>query len=66
MIIKFRYSAEILEKIGSSPALRQKLSNQDIGAIMARLGFKKVHRRKGNGWAVIEKDGGEINTDSML
>ncbi len=64
--IKFRYNAEILEKIGCNPALRQKLSNQDIGAIMARLGFKKVHRRKGNGWAVIEKDGAEINTDSML
>ena len=64
--IKFRYSAEILEKIGCSPALRQKLSNQDIGAVMARLGFKKVHRRNGNGWAVIEKDGAEINTDSML
>ncbi len=64
--VKFRYSAEILERIGTSPALRQKLSNQDIGSIMARLGFEKVHRNRGNGWAVIEKDGAEINTDSIM
>ena len=64
--IKFRYNAEILEKIGSSPALRQSLSNQNIGSIMARLGFKKLHRHKGNGWAVIEKEGGEINTESSV
>ncbi len=64
--IKFRYSAEILEKIGVSPALRQNLNNQNIGLVMSRLGFQKVHREHGNGWAVIEKDGAEINTDSML
>ena len=63
--IKFRYSAEILEKIGSNPALRQNLNNQNIGSVMARLGFKKVHKEKGNGWAVIEKEGTEINNDSF-
>ena len=64
--IKFRYSAEILERIGSNPALRQNLNNQNIGFVMSRLGFKKVHREKGNGWAVIEKEGSEINNDSFL
>ena len=63
--IKFRYSAEILEKIGCNPALRQNLNNQNIGSIMARLGFKKVHKEKGNGWAVVEKEGTEINSDSF-
>ena len=63
--IKFRYSAEILEKIGSNPALRQNLNNQNIGSVMSRLGFKKVHKAKGNGWAVIEKEGTEINSDSF-
>ena len=33
---------------------------------MACLGFKKLHRHKGNGWAVIEKEGGEINTESSV
>ena len=64
--IKFRYSAEILEKIGSNPALRQNLNNQNIGSVMSRLGFKKVHKSKGNGWAVIEKEGTEINSDSFI
>ena len=64
--IKFRYSAEILEKIGVNPALRQNLNNQNIGAVMSRLGFKKIHKKDGNGWAVIEKEGLEIATDSEL
>ena len=37
--IKFRYSAEILERIGVNPALRQNLNNQNIGNVMKRLGF---------------------------
>ena len=64
--IKFRYSAEILEKIGVNPALRQNLNNQNIGAVMSRLGFKKIHKKDGNGWAVIEKEGLEIASDSTL
>ena len=64
--IKFRYSAEILEKIGCNPALRQNLSNQNIGSVMKRLGFKKIHKKHGNGWAVIEKEGSEINNDSFI
>lgn len=64
--IKFRYSAEILERIGVNPALRQNLSNQNIGNVMKRLGFKKIHKKNGNGWAVIEKEGSEINNDSFI
>ena len=63
--IKFRYSAEILERIGVNPALRQNLNNHNIGKVMSQLGFRQVHKMKGNGWLVIEKDGAEINTDSF-
>ena len=64
--IKFRYSAEILERIGVNPALRQNLNNQNIGNVMKRLGFKKIHKKNGNGWAVIEKEGSEINNDAFI
>lgn len=63
--VRFRYSAEILERIGSNPALRQNLNNHNIGKVMSQLGFRQVHKMKGNGWLVIEKDGAEINTDSF-
>ena len=33
---------------------------------MKRLGFKKIHKKNGNGWAVIEKEGSEINNDSFI
>ena len=56
----------ILEKIGVNPALRQNLSNQNIGNVMKRLGFKKIHKKNGNGWAVIEKEGCEINSDAVI
>ena len=58
--IKFRYTAEIVERICTSPALRQNFEHQSVGAIMAKLGFPKSHRRKGNGWLVVEIEGGEI------
>ncbi len=64
--IKFRYTAEILERIGSNPALRQNLNSHNIGAVMSRLGFKKIHKEHGNGWAVIEKDPIELNSDSAI
>lgn len=63
--IHFRSNAEIAERIGGNPALRQNISNQNIGTVMGRLGFKSVHRRKGNGWLVIEKDGAQINNESL-
>lgn len=64
--IKFRYTSEILEKIGVNPALRQNLNSHNIGAVMSRLGFKKIHKEHGNGWAVIEKEGCEINSDAVF
>ena len=48
------------------PALRQNLNNQNIGNVMKRLGFKKIHKKNGNGWAVIEKEGSEINSDAFI
>ena len=64
--IKFRYTSEILEKIGVNPALRQNLNSHNIGSIMSRLGFKKIHKAQGNGWAVIEKEVTELNSDSAI
>ena len=64
--IKFRYTSEILEKIGVNPALRQNLNSHNIGAVMSRLGFKKIHKEHGNGWAVVEKEGCEINSDAVF
>ena len=34
-----------------NPALRQNLNNQNIDNVMKRLGFKKIHKKNGNGWA---------------
>ena len=58
--IKSVTTAEILEKICTNPVLRQNMSNQSIGSIMARLGFKSEHRRTGNFWLVVEKSGAEV------
>ena len=63
--VKFRFSSEIMERIGGSPALSRNMSHQNLSAVMQRLGFKKVHRAKGNGWLVIEKNPGEINTEAI-
>ena len=64
--IKFRYNAEILERICTNPAMRQNINNQSIGSVMARLGFKKAHKERGNGWWVIEKEGAQINQEAMF
>ena len=58
--IKSVTTAEIMEKICTNPALRQNMSNQSIGSIMARLGFKSEHGRTGNFWLVVEKSGAEV------
>ena len=65
-LIKFRYNAEILERIFTNPAMRQNFSNQSIGCVMARLGFQKAHKERGNGWWVIEKEGAQINLEAMF
>ena len=64
--VKFRYSAEIMERIGGCPALSRNFFQQNLASIMLRLGFKKLHKSKGNGWIVIEKDTGEIKTDAIV
>lgn len=64
--VKFRYSAEIMERIGGCPALSRNFFQQNLASIMLRLGFKKLHKSKGNGWIVIEKDTSEIKTDSIV
>ena len=33
---------------------------------MSQLGFKKIHKEKGNGWAVIEKEPLELNNDAAV
>ena len=63
--LKFRYNAEIMERICTNPVMRQNMSKQSIGSIMARLGFPRAHRKRGNGWWVVEKEGVEINTNSL-
>jgi len=64
--IKFRFSSEIMERIGYCPAISHNLAQQNLASAMTRLGFRKLHRAYGNGWAVIEKDAGEINTEAMV
>ena len=55
-----------MERIGGCPALSRNFFQQNLASIMLRLGFKKLHKSKGNGWIVIEKDTGEIKTDSIV
>ena len=64
--VKFRYSAEIMEHIGYSPALNRQLSLQNLASTLTRLGFKKIHRASGNGWLVVEKEEGEQKTNAVV
>ncbi len=63
--IKFRFSSEIMERIGYSPALSRHLAQVNLTQTMLGLGFKKKHKGSGNGWLVIEKTEGEINSDAV-
>ena len=65
-LIMFRYNAEILERICTNPGMRQNVNTQSIGSVMASLGFPSAHRRKGNGWWVVEKDGIELKNDAAF
>ena len=64
--IKFRYSAEILERIGGCPALSRYIYQQNLASTLLRLGFERKRRSKGMGWFVIEKEVGEMNTDAIV
>lgn len=64
--IKFRYSSEILERIGGCPALSRYIYQQNLASTLLRLGFERKRRSKGMGWLVIEKEVGEMNTDAIV
>lgn len=64
--IKFRYSSEILERIGGCPALSRYIYQQNLSSTLLRLGFERKRRSKGMGWFVIEKEVGEMNTDAIV
>lgn len=64
--IKFRYSSEILERIGGCPALSRYIYQQNLASTLLRLGFERKRRSKGMGWFVIEKEVGEMNTDAIV
>lgn len=62
--LKFVTAADIIDKISTNAVFRQTLSNKDVSITMNRLGFTKQHRRNGNGWWVIEKEGLVINLEA--
>lgn len=64
--IKFRYSSEIMERIGGCPALSRYIYQQNLASTLLRLGFERHRKAKGIGWFVIEKEMGEMNTDSIV
>lgn len=64
--IKFRYSSEILERIGGCPALSRYIYQQNLASTLLRLVFERKRRSKGMGWFVIEKEVGEMNTDAIV
>ena len=64
--IKFRFTSEIMERIGGNPALSKNLNKHNLNATLKRLGFPKAHKENGNGWWVIEMDGAEINNNSLF
>lgn len=64
--IKFRYSSEILERIGGCPALSRYIYQQNLASTLLRLGFERKRRSKGMGWFVIEKEVGEMHTDAIV
>ena len=64
--IKFRYSSEILERIGGCLALSRYIYQQNLASTLLRLGFERKRRSKGMGWFVIEKEVGEMNTDAIV
>lgn len=65
-LIKFRFSSEIMERIGCCNAMNHNLAQQNLASVMISLGFRKIHRSYGNGWAVIEKQPGEINCEAII
>lgn len=64
--MKFATSADIMEKIGFNPAIRNNVTSGDIQNVMERMGFQRLRRKQGRGWSVIEKEGYDINQEAKL
>ena len=63
---KFVTASDIIERICTNPVFRQTMSNKDISEVMEDLGFRKLHRRTGNGWVVIELRSDQIENNSRM
>lgn len=63
---KFVTASDVMERICTNPAFRQSMSNKDISMFMEALGFKKIHRKTGNGWKVIEMRPNEIENNQKM
>lgn len=64
--MKFATSADIMEKIGFNPAIRNNVTSGDIQNVMEKMGFRRLRRKQGRGWIVIEKEGYDINQEAKL
>ncbi|MBU9909370.1 hypothetical protein KTQ96_15755, partial [Prevotella copri] len=63
---KFVTASDVMDRICTNPAFRQSMSNKDISKYMEMLGFKKIHRKTGNGWKVIEMRPDEIENNQKM
>ncbi len=63
---KFVTASDVMDRICTNPAFRQSMSNKDISKYMEVLGFKKIHRKTGNGWKVMEMRPDEIENNQKM
>lgn len=64
--MKFATTADILDRICINPVFRQEFVNKDIIIVMKRLGFERIHRKKMDGYWVVEKDGREMAIEASF
>lgn len=62
--LKFVTNADILDRICTNPVFRQEFAKKDIMQAMAKLGFKRKHRRDKDGYWVVERDGRDMAIES--
>lgn len=63
---KFVTASDVIDRVSTNQVFRMAFSTRDLSAVMERLGFKKLRRHRGMGWAVIEKEGYDINQESRI
>ena len=63
---KFVTASDILDRISTNQVFRWAFSTRDMSVVMSRLGFTRMRRNRGTGWAVIEKEGYDINQESRI